>query len=78
MTGGDIILVVRRHVRVPFDDHSLLAEVGLDSPSVVRIAGELIPDPDREIDPSGLAAVRTVGEMQQWLRGLLAPAESVR
>ncbi|MET8944518.1 phosphopantetheine-binding protein [Streptomyces sp. NPDC004542] len=78
MTGGDIISVVRRYVRVPFHDHSLLAEVGLDSLSVVRIASELIPDPDQEIDPTGLAAVRTVGDLQRWLRGLLAPAESVR
>ncbi|GGS27830.1 hypothetical protein GCM10010269_78050 [Streptomyces humidus] len=78
VTGGDIVSAVRRYVRVPFDDRSPLAEVGLDSLSLVRIASELIPDPDQEIDPTGLAAVRTVGDLQQWLRQLLGPAESVR
>lgn len=78
MTGGEIASVIRRHVRVPFESHSLLAEVGLDSLSVLRVASELIPDPDQEIDPTGLAAVRTVGDLQEWLHGLLAPVESVR
>lgn len=78
MAGGEISSVIKRHVRVPFEDLSLLAEVGLDSLSVLRIASELIPDPDLEIDPAGLAAARTVGDLRQWLHGLLTPVESVR
>ncbi|MFC7309280.1 hypothetical protein ACFQVC_34360 [Streptomyces monticola] len=75
-TARDIVPVIRKHIRVPFVETSLLAEVGLDSLSVLRIAGELIPDPDHEIDPTGLAAVRTVADLQQWLRGLLTSAQS--
>lgn len=78
MTGGGMNAVIKRHARVPFENRSLLAEVGLDSLSVLRIASEVIPDPDQEIDPTGLAAVRTVGDLQQWLHGLLTQAESVR
>ncbi|MBF6049568.1 acyl carrier protein [Streptomyces sp. NRRL B-1677] len=80
VTDGEIISVIRRHVRVPFENHSLLAEAGLDSLSVLRIASELIPDPDQEIDPTGLAAVRTVGDLRQWLHGLLSStaAEGLR
>ncbi|MGK5543244.1 hypothetical protein ACSNOH_00585 [Streptomyces sp. URMC 127] len=59
---------------MPFENHSLLAEAGLDSLSVLRIASELIPDPDQEIDPTGLAAVRTVGDLLHWLHGLLSSA----
>jgi len=77
-TDRDIDSVIRSHIRVPFTETSLLAEVGLDSLSVLRIASDLIPDPDHEIDPTGLAAVRTVADLQQWLHGLLAAAESVR
>lgn len=77
-TGGEIDSVIRRHVRTRFEDSSPLAEVGLDSLSVLRIAGELVPDPDQEIDPTGLATARTVADLRQWLRGLLTPTESVR
>ncbi|NBE50738.1 phosphopantetheine-binding protein [Streptomyces boluensis] len=77
-TGSDIDSVITRHVRVPFVDTSPLAEVGLDSLSVLRIAGELITDPEQEIDPTGLAAVRTVADLRQWLHGLLVPAQGVR
>ncbi|MEU6847312.1 hypothetical protein ABZ930_36125 [Streptomyces sp. NPDC046716] len=55
-----------------------MAEVGLHSLSVLRIASELITDPDQEIDPTGLASVHTVGELRHWLRGLLTPKESLR
>ncbi|MEU6705575.1 hypothetical protein [Streptomyces wuyuanensis] len=78
MTGGGIDSVVERHARLPFEDHFLLAEAGLDSLSVLRIASELIPDPDQEIDPTGLAAVRTVGDLRQWLHGLLTSVGTVR
>lgn len=69
---------ISRRIRVPFDDNSPLAGVGLHSLSVLRITSELITDPDQEIDPTGLAAVHTVGELWQWLHGLLAPKESIR
>ncbi|MEV1026106.1 acyl carrier protein [Streptomyces sp. NPDC050264] len=78
MADGEIGSAISRHIRVSFDDDSPLAEVGLHSLSVLRIASELITDPDQEIDPTGLAAVHTVGELRKWLRGLLAPKESVR
>ncbi|MFG2757231.1 hypothetical protein [Streptomyces wuyuanensis] len=78
MTVGGMDSVIERHARLPFEDHFLLAEAGLDSLSVLRIASELIPDPDQEIDPTGLAAVRTVGDLRQWLHGLLTSVESVR
>ncbi|WP_353940572.1 hypothetical protein ABII15_02445 [Streptomyces sp. HUAS MG91] len=78
MADAEIGSVISRHIRASFDDNSLLAEVGLHSLSVLRIASELITDPDQEIDPTGLASVHTVGELRQWLRGLLIPKESLR
>ncbi|WP_432148831.1 phosphopantetheine-binding protein [Streptomyces sp. bgisy029] len=75
---GEISSALERNIRTPFDDNSPLAEVGLHSLSVLRIAGEVITDPDREIDPSGLAAVRTVGDLRQWLQELRAPEENAR
>ncbi|MFM9368732.1 phosphopantetheine-binding protein [Streptomyces sp. Da 82-17] len=77
-TDRHVVSVISRHVRVPFTASSSLAEAGIDSLSVLRIAGEIIPDPDAEIDPSGLAAVRTVGELQEWLGSLLVPAGPAR
>ncbi|MET9845996.1 hypothetical protein ACFZC6_34830 [Streptomyces ossamyceticus] len=63
--------VIRRNVRVPFEDCFGLAEAGLDSLSVLRIASEVIPDPDQEINPAGLADVRTVADLRCWLHFLL-------
>jgi len=73
-----IVSVMRKHVRVPFGKDSLLAEVGLDSLSVLRIAVDVVPDQDHEIDLADLAGVRTIGDLQLWLRGLLVPVESAR
>jgi hypothetical protein len=73
-TSATIDAVIRRNVRVPFEDCFGLAEAGLDSLSVLRIASELIPDPDQEIDPAGLADVRTVADLRRWLHFLLVPA----
>src|ERR1700733_1159400 len=52
---------------------STLDELGLDSLRLIRVAlavpGE---DADIEIDPAGLAGLRTVADLQSWLAGIRA------
>jgi aryl carrier-like protein len=62
--------VIGRIARVPFTADSALVEIGLDSLSMLRIVVAFAPDSDQEIDAAELAALRTVGQFQEWLREL--------
>lgn len=58
-------------IRVPYDDGSTLAEIGLDSLTTIRVAVGLVPDDDVEIDAGALAHIRTVGQLRVWLQDLM-------
>lgn len=52
----------------PVEPSSTLAELAIDSLGLVRvIIAVLGEDGDFEIDPSGLAALRTAADLQEWL-----------
>lgn len=55
------------------DDATSLLRAGLDSLAVLRLAAEVV-DEGGEVDPAGLAGVRTVGDLKRWLRTLAAGA----
>lgn len=75
-TGSDIASrMIDAAVRVPFTENSRLAEVGLDSLTLVSMAVACAPDTDQEIDAGALAQLRTVGELRQWLRALAGGGE---
>ncbi|RMI40639.1 acyl carrier protein [Streptomyces triticirhizae] len=64
--------IIARFVRVPFTDNSGLAEIGLDSMSLVRVVVAFLPDTGQEIDAAALAELRTVGELRGWLLSVAA------
>ncbi|MET7597243.1 beta-ketoacyl synthase N-terminal-like domain-containing protein [Streptomyces sp. NPDC005481] len=66
--------VLREHARTSFDDDSTLTEIGIDSLAKLRIVVELGRRSHREVDPEGFGRLRTVGELRQWTRALLAAA----
>jgi aryl carrier-like protein len=53
-----------------FTAESLLADLGMDSLSLVRTVVRYVPDEDQEIDAGALGEVRTVGQLQAWLDSL--------
>lgn len=54
---------------------STLDELGLDSLSLIRVLLAVLgEDDDVEIDPAGLAGLRTVADLQSWLAGLRTAA----
>ncbi|HZG04687.1 MAG TPA: acyl carrier protein [Streptomyces sp.] len=71
--GDAVDSALAKFIRVPYTPESELSRIGLDSLSIVRIAVEVVPDADQEIDASELAGLRTVGEFRTWLCGLAAP-----
>ncbi|WP_305783556.1 phosphopantetheine-binding protein [Symbioplanes lichenis] len=61
---------IARHADGAFDDSTLLNEAGIESLTLLRLAVQVAPSNDTEIDASQLAAIRTVGELKAWLRQL--------
>jgi aryl carrier-like protein len=51
------------------DDATSLQRAGLDSLAILRLAAQVV-DEDGEVDPAGLADVRTIGDLKRWLRVL--------
>jgi acyl transferase domain-containing protein len=66
--------VLREHARTSFDDDSTLTDIGIDSLAKLRIMVELGKRSQRDVDPKGFGRLRTVGELRQWMRALLAAA----
>lgn len=73
----EIDVQLQKFVRVPFDDDSVLTEVGIDSLAAVRIIVELLEDGDFEIDAGTLSGIDTVGQFRRWLRDVM-PAGALR
>lgn len=73
----DLDRAIARYTAGPFTDSTLLTDAGLVSLSMFRIAAELCPDPSAEINVEGLAGVRTIRELKQWLGGLLGNGAEV-
>ncbi|MEE1943025.1 hypothetical protein V1L54_27085 [Streptomyces sp. TRM 70361] len=71
-TDDEINSVIEAQVSGAYDDASLISEIGLDSLAVVRMAVQTAPGQDTEIDLAGLAGVRTIGDLRQWLGVLRA------
>ncbi|MFP3986814.1 acyl carrier protein [Streptomyces sp. E11-3] len=71
-TGEAVNSAIAEFVRMPFTPASDLAEIGLDSLSVIRIVADVLPDADQEIDAAELADLRTVGQFQDWLSARVA------
>lgn len=70
MTGSDDLdMAIAGFAITPFDDSTLLAEAGLESLSVLRLAAQMAPE-DVEIDAGRLVELRTVGDLKSWLSSL--------
>jgi acyl carrier protein len=69
----EFISTIHQFVHVLFTNESTLVEIGLDSLAVLRIVTALAPDPDREIDLSELADLRTVGQFRHWASRQVTP-----
>ncbi|WP_197287468.1 phosphopantetheine-binding protein [Streptomyces apocyni] len=74
--GDAVNSAIAEFVRMPFTSASDLAEIGLDSLSIIRIVADVLPDADQEIDAGELADLRTVGQLQDWLGRLVAPGSA--
>lgn len=59
--------VIARYTSVPFGDTTPLHNAGLDSLTLLRIAVDLAPGEDTEIDASGLVKLRTIKDLKGWL-----------
>jgi hypothetical protein len=68
-------VVIGRFAVFAFDDSTPLAAAGIESLTMLRLAVEVAADEDAEIDASGLAGLRTVGDLKRWL-GTLAPDQA--
>ncbi|NWF31111.1 polyketide synthase [Streptomyces sp. PKU-EA00015] len=66
--------VLREHARVPFDDDSALADIGIDSLAKLRLIVELSKRTGRDVDPEDFARLRTVGALRSWIHALEAAA----
>ncbi|WP_328373565.1 phosphopantetheine-binding protein (plasmid) [Streptomyces sp. NBC_00445] len=66
--------VLREHARTSFDDGSTLTDIGIDSLARLRILVELGKRCQRDVDPEEFGRIRTVGDLRQWTRALLAVA----
>lgn len=63
-------VVIGRYALFPFEDSTPLPVVGIDSMTMLRLAVE-VAAADAEIDASGLAGLRTVGDLKRWLGALI-------
>jgi hypothetical protein len=68
----DLDDVIARYATEPFEDSTPIVEAGLVSTSVLRVITDVVTDPGVEIDAGRFADVRTVGDLKQWLRDILA------
>ncbi|MBT2365626.1 polyketide synthase [Streptomyces sp. ISL-10] len=70
---GDLAAwVLREHARIPFDDDSVLADIGIDSLAKLRLIVELSKKTGRDVDPEDFARLRTVGALREWMHALEA------
>jgi acyl carrier protein len=60
-----------RFTAAPATPTSALDDLGLDSLSLIRVVLAVLgEDDDIEIDPAGLATLRTVADLQGWLAAI--------
>jgi acyl carrier protein len=72
METVNLDVVISRFAAFAFDDRTSLAAAGIESLTILRLAVEVAAADDAEIDASGLAGLRTVGDLKQWLGALVA------
>ena len=66
---------IARYATGSFDDSTPLAQAGIDSLALLRLAVESAAANGTEIDAGRLVTLRTVGDVKSWLRELAeAPA----
>ncbi|MCM6773979.1 phosphopantetheine-binding protein [Nocardia sp. CDC159] len=70
----DLDVAIARHATAEFDDSTSLADAGLESLSLIRLAVEAATDEDAEIDATRLVDIHTIGDLKVWLRELAAAA----
>jgi len=70
----DLDVAIARHATAEFDDSTLLADAGLESLSLIRLAVETATDEDAEIDATRLVDIHTIGDLKVWLRELAVAA----
>jgi hypothetical protein len=71
-------VVIGRFAAFAFNDSTQLAAAGIESLAMLRLAVEVATDGDAEIDASGLAGLRTVGDLKRWLGALASDQASDR
>jgi hypothetical protein len=75
MSDTELDAVIARYATFAFDDSTLLLDAGLESLALLRLAVEVAPDDDAEIDATRLVDVQTIGDLKGWLRDLAATTQ---
>jgi hypothetical protein len=71
---ANLDLTIARYATTGFTDATSLRDAGIQSLSLLRLAVDLVPDGDAEIDVTRLVDLRTVGDLKAWLTDLAGGA----